>query len=224
MARALRDAGHEVIYTGLRRTSQQIVDTVRDEDARFLGLSSLSGAHAHLFPQVCEKQVGRFGRRHCVWRRHHPERRPTRLACGRHSCRLRPGHTNCRDPRVHHNRCSHGGCGCGAKQRLALGFLSLMEAARLADELQQAFGGDRRALARVLSKIENGTLACEDILKEPSSMESHSWQTMAITGAPGVGKSVLVDAIMTRWATEGDSELLSLRLDPSSPRTGGVLL
>ena len=52
---ALRDAGHEVIYTGLRRTSQQIVDTVRDEDARFLGLSSLSGAHAHLFPQVCEK-------------------------------------------------------------------------------------------------------------------------------------------------------------------------
>ena len=55
VARALRDAGHEVIYTGLRRTSQQIVDTVRDEDARFLGLSSLSGAHAHLFPQVCQK-------------------------------------------------------------------------------------------------------------------------------------------------------------------------
>jgi methylmalonyl-CoA mutase C-terminal domain/subunit len=46
-----------VIYTGLRRTSQQIVDTVRDEDARFLGLSSLSGAHAHLFPQVCQKLV-----------------------------------------------------------------------------------------------------------------------------------------------------------------------
>ena len=57
VARALRDAGHEVIYTGLRRTSQQIVDTVRDEDARVLGLSSLSGAHAHLFPQVCQKLV-----------------------------------------------------------------------------------------------------------------------------------------------------------------------
>ena len=98
-----------------------------------------------------------------------------------------------------------------------------MEAGRLADELQQAFGGDRRALARVLSKIENGTLACEDILKEPSSMESHSWQTMAITGAPGVGKSVLVDAIMTRWATEGTRVAL-LAVDPSSPRTGGALL
>ena len=57
VARARRDAGHEVIYTGLRRTSPQIGDTVRDEDARVLGLSSLSGAHAHLFPQVCSKLV-----------------------------------------------------------------------------------------------------------------------------------------------------------------------
>ena len=54
VARTLRDAGHEVIYTGLRRTAKQIVETVRDEDARFLGLSSLSGAHNHLFPRVCE--------------------------------------------------------------------------------------------------------------------------------------------------------------------------
>ena len=62
VARALRDAGHEVIYTGLRRTAQQIVDTVRDEDAMFLGLSSLSGAHNHLLPQICsllvEQQLG----------------------------------------------------------------------------------------------------------------------------------------------------------------------
>jgi methylmalonyl-CoA mutase C-terminal domain/subunit len=55
VARALRDVGHEVIYTGLRRTASQIVETVRDEDASFLGLSSLSGAHSHLFPKVCEE-------------------------------------------------------------------------------------------------------------------------------------------------------------------------
>jgi len=54
VARALRDAGHEVIYTGLRRTPEQIVRTVIDEDADFLGLSSLSGAHDHLFPRICE--------------------------------------------------------------------------------------------------------------------------------------------------------------------------
>ena len=53
VARALRDGGHEVIYTGLRRTPNQIVRTAMDEDARFVGLSSLSGAHGHLFPTVC---------------------------------------------------------------------------------------------------------------------------------------------------------------------------
>ena len=53
VARALRDGCHEVIYTGLRRTPEQIVRTVMDEDARFVGLSSLSGAHSHLFPKIC---------------------------------------------------------------------------------------------------------------------------------------------------------------------------
>ncbi len=60
VARALRDAGHEVIYTGLRRTPEQIVRIVMDEDAQVLGLSSLSGAHGYLFPRVCEllKEAG----------------------------------------------------------------------------------------------------------------------------------------------------------------------
>ncbi len=57
VARALRDAGHEVIYTGLRRTPEQIVRIVMDEDAQVLGLSSLSGAHEFLFPRVCELLV-----------------------------------------------------------------------------------------------------------------------------------------------------------------------
>ena len=54
VARMLRDAGHEVIYTGLRLTPEQIVRTVMDEDAQVLGLSSLSGGHGFLFPRVCE--------------------------------------------------------------------------------------------------------------------------------------------------------------------------
>ena len=57
VARALRDAGHEVIYTGLRRTPEQIVRIVLDEDADMLGLSSLSGAHAFLFPRICQLLV-----------------------------------------------------------------------------------------------------------------------------------------------------------------------
>ena len=54
VARALRDAGHEVIYTGLRRTPEQIVRIAMDEDAQVVGLSSLSGAHGFLFPRVCD--------------------------------------------------------------------------------------------------------------------------------------------------------------------------
>jgi len=57
VARALRDAGHEVIYTGLRRTPEEIVRTVIDEDADFLGLSSLSGAHNYLIPKIIELLV-----------------------------------------------------------------------------------------------------------------------------------------------------------------------
>lgn len=52
VARAFRDAGMEVIYTGLRQTPEQIVETVIQEDADCLAMSILSGAHNHLFPKV----------------------------------------------------------------------------------------------------------------------------------------------------------------------------
>jgi len=54
VARALRDAGMEVIYTGLRQTPEQIVETAIQEDVDVIGLSILSGAHTHLFPKVME--------------------------------------------------------------------------------------------------------------------------------------------------------------------------
>jgi len=52
VARALRDAGHEVIYTGLRQTPEMIVRAAVDEDVDAVGLSILSGAHATLLPRV----------------------------------------------------------------------------------------------------------------------------------------------------------------------------
>ncbi len=52
IARALRDAGHEVIYTGLHQTPEQIVETAIQEDADIIGLSVLSGAHMTLFKKV----------------------------------------------------------------------------------------------------------------------------------------------------------------------------
>ena len=54
IARSLRDAGMEVIYTGLRQTPEQIVQAAVQEDADVIALSILSGAHNHLFPRVME--------------------------------------------------------------------------------------------------------------------------------------------------------------------------
>ena len=54
VARALRDAGMEVIYTGLRQTPEMIVETALQEDVDVLGLSILSGAHMTLFPKIMQ--------------------------------------------------------------------------------------------------------------------------------------------------------------------------
>ena len=54
IARALRDAGMEVIYTGLRQSPEDIVEAAIQEDVQFIGLSILSGAHNHIFPKVIE--------------------------------------------------------------------------------------------------------------------------------------------------------------------------
>src|SRR5260370_19798254 len=54
IARALRDAGMEVIYTGLRQTPEQIVTAALQEDADVIGLSILSGAHNHIVPRLMD--------------------------------------------------------------------------------------------------------------------------------------------------------------------------
>jgi methylmalonyl-CoA mutase C-terminal domain/subunit len=54
VARALRDAGMEVIYTGLRQTPEQIAETALQEDVDVVGLSILSGAHPTLFPKIMQ--------------------------------------------------------------------------------------------------------------------------------------------------------------------------
>jgi len=59
IARALRDAGMEVIYTGLRQTPEQIVAAALQEDADVIGLSILSGAHMHICPRVMKLLRGK---------------------------------------------------------------------------------------------------------------------------------------------------------------------
>ena len=91
----------------------------------------------------------------------------------------------------------------------------------MTDLHRSAQNGDRRSLARMLSAIESGEMDVHTLIDSVPTTDA--WNVMAITGAPGVGKSVLVDAIMQRWARQGHTTAL-LAVDPSSPRTGGALL
>src|SRR3990172_7159973 len=59
VARALRDAGFEVIYTGIRQTPQMIAEAALQEDVDGVGLSILSGAHMELFPRILEELQAR---------------------------------------------------------------------------------------------------------------------------------------------------------------------
>lgn len=59
VARALRDAGMEVVYTGIRQTPQMIAEAALQEDVQVIGLSILSGAHLGLFPRVIEELESR---------------------------------------------------------------------------------------------------------------------------------------------------------------------
>ena len=63
IARALRDAGFEVVYSGLHQTPEQIVETAIQEDVDGVGMSVLSGAHMTLFPRVAELLRERGGTR-----------------------------------------------------------------------------------------------------------------------------------------------------------------
>ena len=105
IARALRDAGMEVIYTGLHQTPEQIVETVIQEDADAVGLSILSGAHMTLVPRVVEllreqgiDDVRRDGRRDDP-RRGHPRAEGARRRRGVH-----PGRADAGDRRLHPRR------------------------------------------------------------------------------------------------------------------------
>ncbi len=92
--------------------------------------------------------------------------------------------------------------------------------------INDAINGDRRSLARTLSGIENGSISIEQVKQSVSvnnDTEISNWRSLAITGAPGVGKSCLIDKLLSIWAGSG-LKIALLAIDPSSPRTGGALL
>jgi LAO/AO transport system kinase len=89
--------------------------------------------------------------------------------------------------------------------------------------MQAAFDGSRRGLARALSYIENNQMGPIDPPSNYIPPDKNEWQVLGVTGAPGVGKSCLVDKIIQHWIEQGHKVAI-LAVDPTSPVTGGALL
>lgn len=83
-----------------------------------------------------------------------------------------------------------------------------------------AMSGERRHLARALTMLEDGRITAQSL---PPFSEEDEWRVLGITGAPGVGKSCLVDHLLKRWVEDGH-RVAVLAIDPTSPLTGGALL
>lgn len=99
----------------------------------------------------------------------------------------------------------------------------------LKESMASALGGDRRSIARLLTAIESEKVSIDEIrghvIQDASDSEANGnvWESIAITGPPGVGKSCICDKLLTSWAKLGFKVVL-LAVDPSSPRSGGALL
>ena len=110
------------------------------------------------------------------------------------------------------------------KQATGTGLLK-HEVSALQAMIEAAMQGDRRSLARTLTALENRTITLDEIktITGEHQATTEHWESLAITGAPGVGKSCLLDGLLTQWAGSGLRVAL-LAVDPSSPRSGGALL
>ncbi|MDP7312102.1 MAG: GTP-binding protein [Candidatus Thalassarchaeaceae archaeon] len=96
-----------------------------------------------------------------------------------------------------------------------------MERERLTEALLgKAMAGDRRALAKLLTAVENGV-----VNRDSLGMEFHSndGTIIGLTGAPGVGKSCLIEKLLSHWSS-GGLKVAVIAVDPSSPLSGGALL
>jgi LAO/AO transport system kinase len=96
---------------------------------------------------------------------------------------------------------------------------STTSAATLADAVMS---GDRRAIARAISVVENDPAAAESLLRRVFPATGHAF-VVGITGPPGAGKSTLVDALVRMIRAEGETVAV-VAVDPTSPFTGGAIL
>lgn len=100
--------------------------------------------------------------------------------------------------------------------------MSKAPAAEVASLIERALASDRQAVAKLISMVEDGSDELPEVMRSVFPHTGRA-QVIGVTGAPGAGKSTLVDALVTKIREEGH-RVAVLAIDPSSPFTGGALL
>jgi|SRR5579863_10009505 len=201
VARGLRDSGFHVIYAGLWQPVEAVVQTVLDEDADWLGISLLSGAHMALVPPLL-KLMREKGLEHVgvMVGGIIPENDVPKLKALGVRAVFGPGTTI---PEIAE-------------------FLRKEPTSVPSDDLISRFRNkDRRALARLLTLAARGH--CPPELRGETSKNPGKGRVVAFTGSGGVGKSSLIGRLVELLRGK-DRSVAVLCCDPESPLTGGALL
>jgi LAO/AO transport system ATPase len=201
VARGLRDSGFHVIYAGLWQPVEAVVQTALDEDADWLGISLLSGAHMALIPPLM-KELGEKGLDHVgvMVGGIIPEADIPKLKALGVRAVFGPGTSI---PEI-------------------VGFLHNERPEPKTDDIVARFRDkDRRALARLLTMAARGQSL--ETLRGAVSAPAKKGNVVAFTGSGGVGKSSLIGRLVELLRAK-DRSVAVLCCDPQSPLTGGALL
>ena len=202
VARGLRDAGMHVIYAGLWQLPEAVVRTVGDEDADWLGLSLLSGAHLTLVPRVMEvlrkeglDEVGALVGGII------PETDVPKLKA------MGVAHVF--------------GPGTSMEEIVAFIRAAKPRAATIERLVEGLHKKDRKALSRLLTLASQGADVSKHFPKPRG--DAGASRVIAVTGSGGVGKSTLIGKLIEKYREAGETVAV-LACDPQSPLTGGALL
>jgi len=200
LARSFRDAGIEVIYTGLWQTSQSTMFAALQEDVDVVGVSLLSAAHMTVMPDLLKHRAAL-----------NVDNIPIVLG----------GIVPEADYPALHDMGIAAVFNPGSPIEVIIEKMKSLCAERNRIPLTEAIGGfadgDIRCLARIISAVQHG----ESL--EAFSLPPQQGRVIGVTGSPGVGKSSFI-ARLARKLRDLEKKVAVLAVDPSSPVTGGALL
>lgn len=212
LARTFRDAGMEVIYTGLWQTPAGAVKAAIEEDVDVLGVSFHSAAHLTLVP-ILMKELAERGRRDMpiviggiIPHEDVPVMKEAGVAA------VFEPESSMESIVSEINALSEQ-----SRRRRAESWTS----GDLDAWIDAVPGGDRTALGRVLTWVENAP-STDEVARRLSAVDDHTI-VVGVTGAPGVGKSTLIGRLMKELCSR-EKRVAAIAVDPASPLTGGALL